>query len=606
TGRRVATEVDIYFVYLTKEEDETTSRDRKLREAIEKIEKVRGKDGTKPAAAKQDTTPEKKEQEKEEPAEATDTGEDDKKDEKNEDAKEAEADKKKKLPDVRVDFDGIHRRIRRVSIADTTESHLFWSHDSKKLAFSAKVDGKQGTYTIAPPDELAPKLLSTKTGRGARWIARGNQILWLADGIPGSLTAEGKTASFGFTARQQVDLADRFQAAFDLCWRTMRDSYYDETLNNRNWDQIRRKYSPVAREVTDADGLNEVVSMMLGELNGSHLGFSPKVENKDDSKDQWSKTTAHLGLRFAPGYQGPGLKVRDVIGRGPADKAKSRILAGEIVAAVDGQPVDPGIDLTTVLDGTPDRDVRLRVRNTDGDERDVTLRPITYEAARSLLYEAWIERNRTAVEKASDGKLGYLHIRAMTMDSFYRFERELYDAGAGKEGLVIDVRENRGGFTADHLLTALTQPAHAITVPRGGTPGYPQDRRVYATWNKPIVVLCNQNSFSNAEIFSHAVKTLRRGKLVGVPTAGAVISTGATPIMDVGILRMPFRGWFLLGSGEDMELHGAEPDFVVWPAPGEMPRGVDRQLDKAVEVLRGEVKKWSKRPLPNLKKASQR
>ena len=155
-----------------------------------------------------------------------------------------------------------------------------------------------------------------------------------------------------------------------------------------------------------------------------------------------------------------------------------------------------------------------------------------------------------------------------TLFSFSKFEEQLYAVGAGKDGLVIDVRENGGGTTADHLLTALTQPVHAITVPRGGEPGYPHDRKIYATWNKPIVVLCNQNSFSNAEIFSHAIKTLKRGQLVGVATAGGVISTGAQRIMDVGMIRVPFRGWFVLGSGEDMELNGAVPDHVLWPKPG--------------------------------------
>jgi tricorn protease len=194
----------------------------------------------------------------------------------------------------------------------------------------------------------------------------------------------------------------------------------------------------------------------------------------------------------------------------------------------------------------------------------------------------------------------------MDMPSFRKFEEELYDAGAGKEGLVIDVRENGGGSTADHLLTALTQPRHAVAVPRGGGPGYPQDRTVYATWDKPIVVLCNQNSFSNAEIFSHAIKTLKRGKLVGVPTAGGVISTGGTAIMDVGFLRMPFRGWFVIDSGEDMERSGAVPDMVVWPAPGDAARGKDPQIEKAVEVLADEVKAWKERPQPKLKKASER
>jgi len=183
------------------------------------------------------------------------------------------------------------------------------------------------------------------------------------------------------------------------------------------------------------------------------------------------------------------------------------------------------------------------------------------------------------VDQASNGTLGYLHIRGMNFPSFHRFEQELFMAGAGKDGLIIDVRNNGGGSTADHLLTALTQPVHAIAVPRGGGPGYPQDRMVYATWNKPIVVLCNQNSFSNAEIFAHAIKNLKRGQLVGVTTAGGVISTGGIPIMDIGFLRMPFRGWFTVNDGEDMELHGAVPDHIVWPEPGD---AEDKQLSKSV------------------------
>ena len=194
----------------------------------------------------------------------------------------------------------------------------------------------------------------------------------------------------------------------------------------------------------------------------------------------------------------------------------------------------------------------------------------------------------------------------MNWPSFQKLERELYAVGAGKDGLVIDVRNNGGGFTADHVLTLLCQPSHAITVPRGGGRGYPEDRRVYATWSKPIVMLCNQNSFSNAEIISHAIKTLGRGKLVGVTTAGGVISTGGTSIMDVGFLRLPFRGWFVLPTGEDMELNGAVPDVIVWPQPGEMPAGKDTQLEKAVEVLSEDVAAWKARPRPTLRKASER
>jgi tricorn protease len=369
----------------------------------------------------------------------------------------------------------------------------------------------------------------------------------------------------------------------------------------------------VAREAVDLSALSQVVNLMLGELNGSHLGFyargrgmMPGMPSGSPTTSSWQETTAHLGLRFNPKFKGPGLKVRDVILDGPTDKAKTKVLPGEIVLSIDGKVVDPDMDMTTVLNGPADRDVTLRIKSEKGEEREVVIRPISYSAARSVLYEMWVRHNRELVNKASDGKLGYLHIRGMNMTSFYRFEQELYEIGFGKDGLVIDVRENGGGSTTDHLLTALTQPDHAITVPRGGGPGYPHDRRIYATWNKPIVVLCNQNSFSNAEIFSHAIKTLKRGRLVGVPTSGSVISTGGASIMDIGFLRMPFRGWFLLNDGEDMELNGAVPHFIIWPRPGEMPAGKDRQLAKAISVLRADVKKWKQRKQPRLRTAAEK
>ena len=129
---------------------------------------------------------------------------------------------------------------------------------------------------------------------------------------------------------------------------------------------------------------------------------------------------------------------------------------------------------------------------------------------------------------------------------------------------------------------------------------------VYASWNKPIIVLCNQNSHSNAEIFSHAIKGLGRGKIVGVPTSGSVISTGIKSIMDAGSIRIPFRGWYVLETGEDMELNGARPHVIIWPQPGELPNGVDKQLDKAVELLIEDVTEYQAKPKAALLNASDR
>ena len=594
TGRRRDQEVDIFYVYLRAEDDEENSRARRLAKALEKMKKGRPpKPASKPEPPKEE--PKKEEPKKPEP----------KKDEKKPDAK---PEAKPAKPALKIDFEGIHERIRSVSIPDSSESGLFWSSDSKKLAFSATVADKRGTYTVTFPDSLKPTLLTATTGTAPRWV--GANIRWLANGAPGTLSATGRPTSYAFKAQQEFDLGKRYRAAFDMCWRAMRDHFYDDALGNRDWTAIRKKYAPMAEAAPDGYALTLVVSLMLGELNGSHLGFSYRGPETAPTAPTpgWTDTTAHLGVRFASAFKGAGLRIRDIIPDGPAGRVESQLKPGEVITHVSGKKVGPKTDLVALLTGRLDRDIELTVKAGPRAKasRKVTLRPITYGTARSKLYEKWIRDNRAMVDKLSGGKHGYLHIAGMNMSSFYRFEEELYSVGAGKDGIVIDVRENGGGFTTDHLLTILTQPRHAITVPRGGGRGYPQDRKVYASWHKPIVVLCNQNSYSNAEIFSHAIKHLKRGKVVGVTTAGGVISTGGRNIMDLGFLRMPFRGWYLLGTGEDMELHGAVPHVQIWPKPGDWPAGRDSQLRRAVSVLKKDVAKYKARKQPDLLKASGR
>lgn len=602
TGRRENGEIDIFFAWMQAEDGEQSRRERTLAKAREKFKKpAPGSTATakpKPASpgesaplANTPPSPATAKNELTQPAPAS--------------PPKAPA-TKPAPPPLRIDFDGIHDRVQRIRIPDTIESGLAWSADSKKLAFSATVEGKRGTYTVEPPDDTKPKLLATITVSQPQWLKEGDQIVGLSEGKPVSLSAKGSHTLRSFRAQQTVDRAAKQRAVFDQCWQVMRDRFYDEKLGNCDWDAVREKYVGMAAAAADMRTVQDVVHLMLGELNGSHLGFSLN-STASQSGSAWKEETAHIGLRFDPSHEGPGWKVRTVIDKSPAAQKRTRILPGEVVLKVDGQQVQPDTELSHVLNGPMERDITLRVQAADGKERDVTLRPISYATARRLLYDQWIKDNRSHVEKASGGRLGYLHVNAMDDASFQRFQEELYAAGAGKDGLIIDVRENGGGSTTDHLLTALTQPRHAIAIPRGSTtPGYPQDRTIYATWDKPVTVLCNQNSYSNAEVFSHAIKLLKRGRLVGVPTAGGVISTGSVSVMDVGLLRLPFRGWYGLESGLDMELNGAAPDHVIWPQPGELSAGNDRQLDKAVEVLQADVKTWQARPQPKLLKASER
>ena len=325
------------------------------------------------------------------------------------------------------------------------------------------------------------------------------------------------------------------------------------------------------------------------------MGFSPNDFPKEwKYNEAWRSATPHLRVRLDHTR-----RVTFVHPNGPADRPKSRLKAGDLITGIDGQNLRPDISLTSLLNGRLDRDIILTVKSEDEEEaRDVTIRPISHGQARALAHAAHLDHRNETVKTATEGKLGYLHVARMMWDEFEKFEHHIYERGAGKDGLIIDVRDNGGGFTADHLLTVLTQPLHAYTVGRNGRIGYPQDRHVYASWNKPVVVICNENSFSNAEIFSHAIKSLNRGKVVGIPTAGGVISTGSANILGLGRMRLPGRGWFLPHNGEDMELYGAIPHIIVDVAPDDLPKGKDPQLEKAIEVLKKEVQERSQKIAP--------
>lgn len=151
---------------------------------------------------------------------------------------------------------------------------------------------------------------------------------------------------------------------------------------------------------------------------------------------------------------------------------------------------------------------------------------------------------------------------------------------------MLDLRNNGGGREADRLLAMFTQLNHSITRSRGGPEGYPHARRVVSAWTKPVVVLCNENTFSNAEIFCHAVKDTGRALLIGNTTAGGVISAVKQSIPDAGELQVPFRGWYSKRSGQNLDLNGAKPDYAVDITPSDEDSGADPQLDKALELLR--------------------
>ena len=501
-GRRDGEEVDIYVVELARSTDEATERDEKLKKALEAMNKGKknAAKGAKGGSSKKG--PAKPETEK---ADAKTSQEKPEAKDKKSDEKVAKKDDAKK--EVQIDFDGIFDRVDRLRYSDSFESSLIWTGEKgDTLAFSATIDAKRGFYSVKFPRPERPKKIADSPLSSSVWLKGTKEFVGHRSGVPASMNLTGKTETFGFEVRSKRDWREVRKIVFDQGWRAMRDRFYDEAYNNKDWYAMRNKYRPMAAECIGAAEFSELMNMMLGELNASHMGHRGGSDPLPsfDAQNEWSPTTYHLGLRFEFNGKGPGLVVESVIPGSPCDRARSLVKAGETVLQIDGTPVSPEVDVEKLLTMEELRDVKLQVRSAAGEEREVVVRPTT--SVGGLLYEEWVKKTRAKVEELSEGKLGYLHIQGMNFRSFRQMEEDIYHAGAGKEGLIIDVRFNGGGSTADHVMTALTQPLHAITRSRGSGEGYPQDRRVYASWTKPIVMMCNEHSFSNAEIVSHAVK----------------------------------------------------------------------------------------------------
>lgn len=486
-----------------------------------------------------------------------------------------------------IDFTDLAERVRTVKV---NASLPFIAWDSRTIAY-AVTDNR--TDTVHIPDRLTGNKLYDCAGVPCGWVQKDDKVLWLVNRHP----AIGPRI-LNFNVYQNTNYEDYQELAFRSAWAHIRDMYYDPKTHGVDWPMVGKRYLKPARHATSYSVFLRVMNMVLGELDSSHLGFyADNNSNKEwvrrSPSAGWNDTTAHLGLRFESPNAPDGWIVKDIIPGGPADRAGIGILPGDVVIAIDGTSVGGNIDPTSVLNGPSGRKVRVTFRRTGGNVETTVIQSTTFGDAREKIGQEELKSKRRYVHERSNGAFGYLNIDAMNWESLWRFQHEVFSEGYGRDGLVIDVRNNYGGFTADQMLQILMGADHSRAVTRTCGAGYLFGYWGRPVWSKPIVVLCNENTGSNGEIFSHAIKTLKRGKLVGRETGGGVIATYDAPLLDLGSFRDARYGWFVL-DGTDMEHHGAKPDFEVDDLPGDLVKGIDAQLDKAIEVLGKEIEEWRK------------
>lgn len=503
---------------------------------------------------------------------------------------------------ITIDLDGLHERVRVTPVAGLGAPTF--APDSRRVLFPATIANQAGTYEVTIPSQLSPKLLSSNWGYPVGWFGRdpdpkrADKMIMIRSNLKIGTLNE----IYPFNVYQELNLQDYYELGFLLAWGTLRDYYYDPEFHGADWNAIRTKYQAAARFVPYRVAFERIIHALNGELNSSHLGFyadknSTKEWDRSTSLQSWEPVTSHLGVVFDQNYTGDvGWMVHHVIPGSPADSGLVGLKPGDLIVSIDGKPIQNRMDPTLLLNGPKTGRFVIEIRSGDKTRR-AFIESITYAKARELVVKDMYRDRRAYVHQRSGGSFGYINITAMNNDEYNRFEREIFAEGFDKAGMVIDVRDNVGGFTADKVLNILGAQRHSWSVPRHGNPAYLASYWGRPVFDRPIVVLCNQNTVSNGEIFSHAIKQLKRGKLVGVQTNGGVIATNDAPLLDLGTLRRAHYGWYTL-DGTDMELHGAVPDVIVENTPADTAAGRDPQLDAAIDVLLQEVEKFDRENKP--------
>ncbi len=484
-------------------------------------------------------------------------------------------------------FEDIRKRLSFFSTGVNNNGAII-SPDGKTLLVLASAEGQFNMYTM-PLDELATdtsarQLTSTPGFKSqVQFSPDSKEVYFVENGRINIVTLDRREVRpLGVTVDMNVNFAQEKMEVFKQGWRYMRDHFYDDKYHGADWNAVKTTYEPLISSARTMDEVRRLMNMMVGELNASHLGVG-------GPSGFTATTVGKLGLRFNRAeYENNGrLKITEVITLSPAAVSRS-INVGDHLISVDGSNIVAGVNLDELLEGKVGKRVELEVASSaDGsNKRKVILKPISTGAEKNLLYRQWVEWNRAYVNQVSGGKLGYVHLPDMGQGSLNQLYIDLDTENQSKDGVVVDIRNNNGGFINPYVIDVLARRGYLTMRERGmwNVPGRTQLGQ--RALEKPTVLVVNQHSLSDAEDLTEGYKTLKLGKVIGEPTSGWIIFTWNTTLFDGTSLRLPRQ--LILGSdGKNMELNPRTPDVPVTRPIGETFTGKDSQLDRAVKELLG-------------------
>lgn len=492
-------------------------------------------------------------------------------------------DKAGKKKDIIVELKDIEDRIVRLTPNSSNMGDAIISQDGETLYYLAAFEKGYDLWKMNLRKKETKLLHKMSTGWASLEMDREGKRLFLLSGRnmqKMDLSSDALT-SISYRANVKMDLAAEREYMFNHVYKQQQKRFYNTNMHGVDWDAMTAAYRKFLPHISNNYDFAELLSEWLGELNVSHTGgrFSPNGQ---------SEPTASLGLLFDWEYQDKGMRIAEVIEKGPFDKAHTKVKAGVVIEQIDGMEIAPDADYYTLLNGKAGKKTLVSLYNPQNGERwEEVVIPVSNGTFNSLLYMRWVKLRAADVDKWSNGRLGYVHIQSMGDDSFRSVYSDILGKYNNREGIIIDTRFNGGGRLHEDVEVLFSGKKYFTQVVRGREACDMPSRR----WNKPSIMLTCEANYSNAHgtpwVYSHR----KLGKLVGMPVPGTMTSVSWETLQDPSLVfGIPVIG-YRLPDGSYLENSQLEPDIKVANSPETIVKGEDTQLRTAVEALLKELGK---------------
>ena len=495
------------------------------------------------------------------------------KDEKEKKDEKKDSVKAEKKPEALVlQLDDRKDRIVRLTRSSGRLGDHYLTQDGKKLYYMVRLENGMDLCML-DLENNSVKVVS-KGVYGSLYPTADDKHIYLLSGggISKMSTANGSRETVSFSGDFEYKAAEEREYIFNHVWKQVNEKFYVTDIHGIDWEGYRKTYEKFLPHIDNNFDFQEMLSEMLGELNGSHTGARYQYRS--------GLNMADLGVLYDLDHEGDGLKIKEVVKGGTLYIQDPEVKAGDIIEAIDGTKITEGMDWYPLLKGKSGKKTVLTISKGGKKAVDIYVEPAATMATQ--LYRRWVEQREEMVKEMSGGRVGYVHVEGMDSESFRRVYSDLLGKYRTCEAVIVDTRHNGGGWLHDDLATLLDGTGYIRFEPRGQYIG----TEPYNKWTKPSCVLIGEDNYSDACGFPYVYKTLGIGKLIGAPVPGTMTAVWWENQIDPTIVfGIPQVGAIGVKEGRYLENMQIEPDILVYNDPASVLRGEDKQLEAAVAEM---------------------